>query len=113
MKSKLKADILDLLKKSLGDDYEDFIQVFIKDTTQLISTIDDAVESNNSLVLSDSAHKLKGSMATLGAVRMSELSCKLENINKDLNRQQLNQIVVQLKIEFDEVKEAIATHAPN
>ena len=104
MKGNFKTDILLLLKQSLGDEYDDFIQEFINDTVQLIDQIEYAIESKNKLLLSENGHKLKGSMATLGAVRMSDLSGQLEDINGDLDTKQLNTLVFQIKEEFDEVK---------
>ena len=110
MNDKLNTNILVLLKKSLRNDYDSFVQSFLDDTIEMIDALDDAIKSKDQLLLSENAHKLKGSMATLGAVRMSELSCQLENINGDLDTKQLSTIVSDIKEEFNEVKKQIIIH---
>lgn len=99
--------------RSLQEDGDDdllaeLIDLFFQDAPDRMAAIKDAVQASNWVGLAERAHSLKGSCASLGAVRMASLCAKLEAMGRDL-AQRIDAVDVygELEDEFVRVREAL------
>jgi HPt (histidine-containing phosphotransfer) domain-containing protein len=59
---------------------QSMIQLYLKGLPPQLQAIDSAVKAADAAALGRAAHKLKGSSATLGAARITELCTKLQSL---------------------------------
>lgn len=99
------------LKKMIGENAEkivaELIDCYTQDTTQLLQTMNNAVDSDDAIALRKAAHTLKSSSATLGAITLSQLSKELETMSADENTSEISSKVKQIVAEFARVKAAL------
>ena len=72
---------LDRLGESLGGDLSflsELVETYLEDSTGLVAAMDAALEAGDAERLCRTAHSLKSSSATIGALRLSALSRELE-----------------------------------
>ena len=73
------ADRLELIKRSLPPEAFDRIcQLFLSGTPELLARLGDASRAGETDTVRNVAHTLKGTMATVGAARLSALAGRLE-----------------------------------
>lgn len=75
----IDSSVIETLKE-LGDDefFLELVDLFTSQSTTLVSEIVLAVKEKDSVKLSQSAHKFKGSCLNLGATSLGDLCKKLE-----------------------------------
>ncbi|MGH7365076.1 MAG: response regulator [Candidatus Rokuibacteriota bacterium] len=75
----LDRSVLDHLREDLGGDaVREVIAVFLERTPSMLATLRDAAVRGDAVALRTSAHTLKGTSATLGALALSERCAELE-----------------------------------
>jgi CheY-like chemotaxis protein len=109
--SPVEQQILARLREALGQEAEEIlaelIDTFLTDADRLLDEIRDAVAGRHLRKLERAAHSLKGSSATLGAMRLSELCRKLEDMARADTRVGVQEQVRQIEAEFTRVREAL------
>jgi two-component system sensor histidine kinase/response regulator len=107
----LDVKALDNLRKLVGQDEPDFfvsfIDNFLMNTAKLLNDLYAAVEQENRIVLHRTAHTLKSSTASCGAMLLSGLCRQLEGIARTDDMAQIHQMVGQIKVEYENVKLAL------
>ena len=99
--------------RSLQEDGDDdllaeLIDLFFQDAPERMAAIKDAVHTSDWVGLGERAHSLKGSCASLGAVRMASLCAKLEAMGRDLaQRNDAVDVYGELEEEYVRVREAL------
>ena len=68
----------------------------------------DAVASEDAETLERSAHSLKSSSATLGALELAELCKELEQIGREAATDRAAEVFASLEMEFDRVRRALS-----
>jgi HPt (histidine-containing phosphotransfer) domain-containing protein len=77
-------DRLELIERKIpADAFARICRQFLSGTPELIAELGVAVRASDTATAIALAHKLKGSMATLGAVRLSRLARRVEEGEKD------------------------------
>lgn len=85
-----------------------FIELYLKNSPQSIATMKTALEQQNFEQLSHAAHSLKGSSATVAAMRLTELCEAIEALSQsEPDRSELRGLLQQLEEEFTQVKAAL------
>ncbi|HEX2148734.1 MAG TPA: Hpt domain-containing protein [Actinomycetota bacterium] len=74
----LRERVAEFKDRFPAESFKSICEEFLSATPQLLSELETASREGNSQALAALAHKLKGSMATFGASRMSDLARKLE-----------------------------------
>jgi HPt (histidine-containing phosphotransfer) domain-containing protein len=75
---------LELIERKIpADAFARICRQFLSGTPELIAELGVAVRASDTEAAIELAHKLKGSMATLGAVRLSRLARRVEEGEKD------------------------------
>jgi hypothetical protein len=77
----------------MGDNFINFIELYYKNCLILIDDIKKSLVTNNQELLTASAHKLKSSSSNIGAVKISEICIKLEQISLEKNTYMANNLI--------------------
>lgn len=98
---------LTALKDIMGTDFENLVNIFIKDSETRIELLGNLIKMDNADEISKMAHSIKGSSGSLHANKMSALCFELEkqaHANNPSNTESLHQ---QLAEEFIRVKKEL------
>lgn len=85
MEKDLDPDVVKELREVVGDSFDKLIKEFVKSSREILEAIHQSVKENNYSDVVFQGHKLKSSSAQVGAKRLSELACELENRAKKEN----------------------------
>mgnify|MGYP005839214743 CR=1 FL=1 len=86
----------------------ELIAAFEEDADKLLAELREAAAENNAEVLRRAAHTLKGSSATLGAVRLSAMCQELELMSCQGTLEGVAERVAQIEAEYERVQAALA-----
>ena len=75
--------ILEDLRDVMEDEYATLIETYVNDSIARLQSIKGAVESGVADKIRETAHTLKGSSSNIGAVHLSELCKKLEDMGRN------------------------------
>ncbi|GAC1462243.1 MAG: hypothetical protein NVSMB70_08770 [Chamaesiphon sp.] len=107
----IDAKVLQSLRNMVGENASAFlvemIDCYLEEAPNLIEAIVAGVKSGNAVQLRHSAHTLKSSSATLGAITLSGFCKELEMLGLNGNTQDGVDKVPQLEIEYQRVKAAL------
>jgi CheY-like chemotaxis protein/HPt (histidine-containing phosphotransfer) domain-containing protein len=108
--SAIDASILDALRE-LGDGSTDIlgelVDVYLEDTPMLLTQLHTALETSDAELLQRTAHTLKSSSASLGALRLSDLSRELEALGRSGALGEAPATIAQVEVEYGRVKRAL------
>ncbi|HYN99846.1 MAG TPA: Hpt domain-containing protein [Actinomycetota bacterium] len=74
----LRERVAEFKERFPAESFKRICEEFLSATPQLLAELETASREGNSQAVASLAHKLKGSMATFGASRMSDLALRLE-----------------------------------
>lgn len=97
------------LKELMAGDFQLLIDTFITDSQKRIQVIEKAINHSDSEALRTSAHGLKGSALNLSAAMLTELCFKLEVMGRDKILVGAEDILPELKAEYEAVKIALGS----
>jgi PAS domain S-box-containing protein len=109
----LELRILEELKEMTGDDTDvlgEVIDSYLEDTPQLLSQISQALESQDAKLLQRSAHTLKSSSASLGALNLSDLCREIEILGKTEKVAEATSLVSQALTMYEKVAIALENY---
>ncbi|MBP9693698.1 MAG: Hpt domain-containing protein [Alphaproteobacteria bacterium] len=89
----LNQQILSHLEELLGDSYHLVLETYISSSQTLIENLDEAMKSNDLILLSQYAHPLKSSSLQIGAVTLSECAAQIENPAKESDLKSMQELV--------------------
>lgn len=109
-KAAASASPVDLsrLRKITEDDTElecDLIRTFLRDSRQRVAALDDLVRNGSCRDIQRTAHALKGSSGTIGAMELQNLAQKIEEAGRAENLADAQESLPSLKTEFERVRE--------
>jgi HPt (histidine-containing phosphotransfer) domain-containing protein len=84
------------------------IETYLKTSPGMIDSLRQAVVSEDSETIERSAHSLKSSSATLGALDLAGLCKELEQIGREGATEQSAEVFTNLENEFDRVRRALS-----
>jgi HPt (histidine-containing phosphotransfer) domain-containing protein len=104
---------LDLIGSRLpADAFSRICREILSATPDLIAQLNVAVRAGNRDDTTQLAHKLKGSMSTIGAMRLSSLAQRVEDGNRNGGNRNDGEILDQIHIEFRRAQDVIASRLP-
>jgi PAS domain S-box-containing protein len=89
-------------------EYAELLQMFLESMSKALSEIAAAAAQNNWAQLRQLGHSLKGSSATLGATRISEVAYELETAGENGQRATVFELVDQLEQEFSLLQQVVS-----
>jgi len=82
-------------------------QMYISDLPELIQKMNNAVDTSDFEVLSNTAHRLKSTSGTIGAVQLQHLSHQIEIASRNQNLKKVNQLFPELIAEVKQLEKLI------
>ncbi len=79
---------------------QDICRIFLEESPKLMTTLQEAVEQNDSEAVSRAAHSLKGESGYLGAANVSQMAKQLETMGRDRELAQAPTVFEQLQKEM-------------
>jgi CheY-like chemotaxis protein len=108
--------VLTTYAEGMGEDgnslIAELIDIYLENTPKLLDNLRQSIVDNDSEVFNRTAHTLKSSSASLGAMRLSSLSKELELQSLDVSLDTLKNKVQSLVMEFDQVKTTLLSKRP-
>ncbi len=103
--------VLDQLRE-LNEDGEpdiltELIDLFLRDTPPRLVALKDAIKEGDAQAISQTAHTLKGSSASLGATRLAALNAELEKKAAHGSLEEASGVLAQLDNEFERVRHVL------
>ena len=98
------AQIDQLRGNGQDDDFKEIISMYIEQTGEQLSALENAVNEKDVEAISSKAHQIKGSSANLGAIQISDLCSRLEDNAKDGNLSSTDQLFDEIHGTFDRTK---------
>jgi PAS domain S-box-containing protein len=83
---------------------QDMVSCFIEESDKLLEAMDLSLLNDDSQTLLRSAHSLKSSSASLGSLRVSQLSREIEAAVKQQHQEEIEEKINALKIAYSELK---------
>ncbi len=71
------------LRTLMAEDFADLLETFLSDMSMQLARMDAAINNSDVVALFRGAHALKSTGASLGALRLSELNRRLEELGYD------------------------------
>jgi len=103
----ISSDIInwDQLIDRLGDEalIKEIAPIFLKDSKERFDNLSDAVESGDTMAINFYGHAIKGAAKNIGAERLSDIACQLENAGRESNLELAISIYKELKTEYEKV----------
>jgi len=103
----IDQDIMAGLKEIGGDDakelLQELLQVYLEDAPLRLKSIEEAANSNDTKTLKQSAHALRSTSVTVGAIRLGKLCGVLESDAEKQNLQKVFPLISQINQEFSKV----------
>jgi HPt (histidine-containing phosphotransfer) domain-containing protein len=91
-----------LLTERIGEGslIDEIIPIFIKDNTERMKMLSQAVEKNDANEIKFYSHSLRGAAATIGASKISELAKQLETAARDSDNSRYRPLFEELNVRF-------------
>ncbi len=101
------VEISQIKKLAEGDlNFErDLISAFLLDNEQRLQALESALQAMNLEILKREAHIIKGSCGHVGAKKMQEIACRLDQITTPAEADQAPGLFNNLKVEFEQVRD--------
>lgn len=101
----VQRDVLEDLIATTDEEFvNELIDAYLEDSPTLIDEMKTALQNNDAASFRRAAHSLKSSSASLGAMRLSEVSKELEMIGKSGDLNQVDGKIEDLIIIFEQVE---------
>jgi signal transduction histidine kinase/DNA-binding NarL/FixJ family response regulator/HPt (histidine-containing phosphotransfer) domain-containing protein len=91
-----------------NDTLKEIFACFLADSLKRIEQLALAIDKANTEEIRSLAHALKGSSATIAAIRLAEAACKLEFAGKEANLENVESLFADVEQEFEKVKSALS-----
>ncbi|WP_138503553.1 response regulator [Nostoc sp. PA-18-2419] len=108
--AKIDAKILKSLQNILKGDHTAFaelIECYLTQTPRMLQNISTAIATEDAQTLWKTAHQLKSSSASVGAIALAQLCKQLETQGRSNKLQNSQQVISQLNQEYEQVKTAL------
>ncbi len=97
------AEMRELMDDAMGE----FIETYLGNSPKLIEKIQEGLENNDADLIYQNAHQLKGGSGSIGALKVTELSMKIESIGKAGSTKGVEDLLNDLRSEYTKVAEAL------
>ncbi len=88
---------------------DEIVPIFVKDNTERMEKLEQAVEKNDISEVKFYAHSLKGATGTVGAAKLSELGKKLEDDARNSDDSNFKPLFEEMKVRFGRLIEFLKT----
>jgi HPt (histidine-containing phosphotransfer) domain-containing protein len=103
----LDQEIILSLKEIMGDDFNDLIETYIRDSEQRLNECVTAFQQKDLEKLQFSSHALKGASANIGAATLASLCSQVETSTKQGDINSVSAPLAQIQSLYPEVVQAL------
>ncbi len=107
----LDPNVFNEMRELMDDALGAFINTYLDNSPKLIAHIDTGLASGDMDAVKHNAHQLKGGSGSIGAMHLFELAKQIEHQSGNGQPQGLDQLVSDLKAEYERVAEALKPYA--
>jgi PAS domain S-box-containing protein len=100
---------LNAMRETLGEDFQDMLATYLEGAVSALAQMTTAHGSANTCELERMSHNLKSTSVHVGALRLSDLACRLENQIKQGDLVAIEPGIRALRTEFERVYDALAS----
>jgi len=100
---------LNAMRETLGEDFQDMLATYLEGAVSALAQMTTAHGSANTCELERMSHNLKSTSVHVGALRLSDLACRLENQIKQGDLVAIEPGILALRTEFERVYDALAS----
>lgn len=104
----LDADKISEMQEVMEEEFQELMELFLHDTQDKLAQITTAYASGDAETLSRAAHGLKASSGNVGAVRLAELACYLDEQSQQDVATVSAELVAQLQLVAQQTETAVA-----
>ncbi|MBF0453244.1 MAG: PAS domain S-box protein [Magnetococcales bacterium] len=108
----LSNQVLDQLRQDFAGEIVVPLEIFLEKLPERLQDVHAAIQAGNLEALMVNAHKVKGTAATFGAIRLSEIARDLERLGSEANlpeaEKRLPQFMAEGEIVRDEIKRVLS-----
>jgi HPt (histidine-containing phosphotransfer) domain-containing protein len=98
----------DGLKEMVGDDFVDeLVETYLEDSPDLLADLHQALDDGDAGVFRRTAHSLKSTSASMGALNFAALARELENIGQEERLDEARPLLAQLEASYEQVAQAL------
>jgi HPt (histidine-containing phosphotransfer) domain-containing protein len=107
----IDGQILEDLHQVIGEPeaFCDILRAYLQETPQLLAALQTAHTQGDTLTMQQTAHSLKSSSATLGALSLSALCAELETLDRANSTVNPDTLLSQMTMAYEAVKGALTT----
>ena len=102
-------EAFDTLKDVMEDEFKDLISLYLNDSDNRFSALEQAIEMKDAYQVKELAHSFKGASANLAATSLAELCFKLEKMGGDNQLDDAPNVYLEIKSQYALVKEFLET----
>lgn len=104
------VDVARMREVAMGDEefLRELIALYLDDTPSQIDALRHSVESHDSSAVQKGAHRLKGASTNIGALPLSELCWKMEQLGKGGNLEQAPTLLADIEGEYARLQDYLA-----
>lgn len=106
-KPHLDEEALTELQDVMEDEFDVLIETYLKDSTDRISYLRNAIGTSDADAFAKTAHSFKGSSINIGAPKLGELCLKAEEAGKDKRLDEAAEVVDAIETEFQRVEKTL------
>lgn len=106
-KPHLDEEALTELQDVMEDEFDVLIETYLKDSSDRISYLRNAIGSSDADAFAKTAHSFKGSSINIGAPRLGELCLKAEEAGKDNRLDEAVEVVEAIESEFKQIEQTL------
>ena len=106
-KPHLDEEALTELQDVMEGEFDILIKTYLNDSSDRISSLRSAIESDDADGFAKTAHSFKGSSINIGAPKLGELCLAAEQAGKDNRLQEASAMVDAIETEFQQVEKTL------
>jgi HPt (histidine-containing phosphotransfer) domain-containing protein len=106
-KPHLDEEALTELQDVMENEFDVLIETYLKDSSDRITFLRDAIGSADADSFAKAAHSFKGSSINIGAPRLGELCLKAEQAGKNNRLEDAEEVVQAIESEFRQVEQTL------
>lgn len=102
-------DIEGLLKRTMDDKEiaKEVLECYLEETPETIKELESAIHNKNFKESREKSHEIKGSSASVGAIKMQKLSAIMQEEAENKNNESMNSLIVKIIQAYSDTKEKI------
>lgn len=103
-------DIEGLLKRTMDDKEiaKEVLECYLEETPEALKMLESAIHNDNYKDSREKSHEIKGSSASVGAIKMEMLSSRMQKEAENKNKKEMKNLIIKIKETYSDTKKTIS-----